>query len=94
MKKIKLKTILFVVISLLVNYAQAQQTNANLLQEDLKYLKTTIHTKYSNLFYNITAEDWDKQADELNKQLPSMSNEQALAGFVKLIALFHIGHTG
>ncbi len=93
MKKIKLKTILFVVISLLVNYAQAQQTNANLLQEDLKYLKTTIHTKYSNLFYNITADDWDKQADELNKQLPSMNSEQALAGFVKLIALFHIGHT-
>ncbi len=62
-------------------------------QADLKFLKETVHTKYSNLFYNITAADWDKEVDKLNAAIPTMTDQQRLAGFIKLVALFHVGHT-
>lgn len=62
-------------------------------QSDLRYLQQTVHTKYSNLFYNISAPDWDKAVDEFYIQIPKLEKEQVLAGFVKLVAMFHIGHT-
>jgi len=62
-------------------------------QSDLRYLQQTVHSKYNNLFYNISAADWDKAVDELHKKIPQLEKEQVLAGFMKLLALFHIGHT-
>lgn len=62
-------------------------------QNDLRHLQTTVHSKYNNLFYNISATDWDKAVDDLHKQIPRLEKEQVLTGFIKLIALFHIGHT-
>lgn len=62
-------------------------------QADLRQLQQTVHTKYRNLFYNISGNDWDKAVDDLNNQIPKLNKEQVLAGFVKLVALFHIGHT-
>jgi tetratricopeptide (TPR) repeat protein len=67
--------------------------NASEWQSDLRYLQQTVHSKYSNLFYNISAPDWDKSVDEFYNQIPKLEKEQVLAGFVKLVALFHIGHT-
>ncbi len=62
-------------------------------QGDLRYLQQTIHSKYNNLFYNISPPDWDKAVDEFHKQIPQLEKEQVLTGFIKLLALFHIGHT-
>ena len=62
-------------------------------QADLRYLQQTVHSKYSNLFYNISAADWDKAVDVLHAQIPKLEKEQVLTGFIKLVAQFHIGHT-
>jgi tetratricopeptide (TPR) repeat protein len=62
-------------------------------QSDLKYLQQKVHSDYSNLFYKISAADWDKAVEEFNSQIPGMDNDQIITGFVKLIGLFQIGHT-
>ena len=62
-------------------------------QGDLRYLQQAVHSKYSNLFYNITAADWDKAVDGFYDEIPKLDNNHVLAGFMKLVALFHIGHT-
>lgn len=62
-------------------------------QSDLRQLQQIVHTKYSNLFYNITAAKWDKAVDVFYNEIPGLEKEQVLAGFMKLVALFHIGHT-
>lgn len=62
-------------------------------QNDVRYLQQTVHSKYNNLFYNIGATDWDKQADDFYKQIPSLKKEEILAGFMHLLSSFHIGHT-
>ena len=55
-------------------------------QADLRYLQQTVHSKYNNLFYNITAADWNKAVDDFNNQIPKLEKEQVLTGFIKLVA--------
>lgn len=62
-------------------------------QNDLRWLQHTVHSKYSNLFYSITAEDWDKAVEDFNNEIPGLNNNQVIARFIKLVALFHVGHT-
>ncbi|MEP7165365.1 MAG: hypothetical protein ABI741_11765 [Ferruginibacter sp.] len=87
-----IKQIIFSITLCLFLLSGRAQT-ASEWQIDLRYLQQTVHSKYSNLFYNITAADWDKAVDVLHAQIPKLEKEQVLAGFVRLVALFHIGHT-
>lgn len=62
-------------------------------QEDLRHLQKTVHTKYPNLFHNITRAKWDSAAEVFYQQIPSLDKNAVLAGFMKLVSQFHIGHT-
>jgi len=84
--------ILVVIISCCL-WAGTQAQTATDWQQDLRWLQQTVHTKYSNLFYNIPVADWDKAVDALYADIPRLNNNQVLAGFIQLVALFHIGHT-
>ncbi|MEO8150377.1 MAG: hypothetical protein ABI723_22280 [Bacteroidia bacterium] len=85
----KLLLIFVFALSFFNGYSQS----ATEWQSDLNSLKQTVHSKYSNLFYNITANNWDKAVDDFNNQIPKMDKTEVLVGFIKLVALFHIGHT-
>lgn len=85
------KITLTVIMCFCMSYANSQ-TSAE-WQNDVRYLQQTVHSKYNNLFYNIDAADWDKQADDFYKQIPSLKKEEILAGFMQLLSAFHIGHT-
>lgn len=86
------KKIFICFIAVLINAGSYCQSPAE-WQSDLRQLQQIVHTKYSNLFYNITAPDWDKAVDVFYNEIPRLEKEQVLAGFIKLVALFHIGHT-
>jgi hypothetical protein len=86
-KKLFLTALLFALVA-----EGFSQTTAE-WQADLRHLQQTVHTNYKNLFYNVTAADWDRSVDELNDALPKLDKNQVLAGFVKLVAQFHVGHT-
>lgn len=86
------KKILICLIAVFISTSSYCQTSAE-WQSDLRQLQQIVHTKYSNLFYNITAADWDKAVDVFYDEIPGMKNDGVLAGFIKLVALFHIGHT-
>ncbi|HLX92286.1 MAG TPA: hypothetical protein VKR32_11410 [Puia sp.] len=62
-------------------------------QNDLRFLQETVHKKYANLFYRISAADWDKQVDSLYDRIPKLGKYEVLAGLIRLVALFHVGHT-
>jgi tetratricopeptide (TPR) repeat protein len=62
-------------------------------QSDLSYLQKKIHNDYSNLFYNVTAKQFDSAVTALHKQIPHLTESEIHVGFVRLIALFKIGHT-
>lgn len=83
--------ILFLLLVYGTDYCYCQ-TSAE-WQNDLKTLQQVVHSKYQNLFYNISSADWDKEVDKLYKEIPGMNKYEITAGFVKLVASFHIGHT-
>jgi len=83
--------ILFLILISDPNYCYSQTSDE--WQNDLRSLQQIVYTKYQNLFYNISAENWDKEVDKLYSGIPGMNNNEIVAGFVKLVALFHIGHT-
>ena len=62
-------------------------------QADLRHLQKLVHEKYSNLFHTITATEWDKAANQFYDKIPALDKTATLAGFVKLVSLFHIVHT-
>ncbi|MBK8785671.1 MAG: hypothetical protein IPN43_04025 [Chitinophagaceae bacterium] len=86
------KKIFIHLIAVLISTSSYCQTSAE-WQSDLRQLQQIVHTKYSNLFYNITDANWDKAVDVFYNEIPGLKNDGVLAGFIKLVALFHIGHT-
>ena len=86
------KKIFIHLIAVLISASSYCQTSAE-WQSDLRQLQQIVHTKYSNLFYNISDANWDKAVDVFYNEIPGLKNDGVLAGFIKLVALFHIGHT-
>ncbi len=74
-------------------YAQNKLT-ASQWQSDLIYLQKKIHSDYSNLFYNVTAKQFDSAVAVLKKDIPLLTENEIKVGFIRLIAMFKIGHTG
>jgi tetratricopeptide (TPR) repeat protein len=62
-------------------------------QDDLNFLKSTVHNDYSFLFKKTTAEDFDNAVDELYKSIPNMQEHEIVVAFSKLVSSFKYGHT-
>ncbi len=62
-------------------------------RNDLQYFQQLIHTKYSNLFYNVTAEQFDSAVGVIDKKIGKLSDVQMNVEFAKLVAMFKVGHT-
>ncbi len=73
-------------------YAQIKLT-ASQWQSDLSYLQKKIHSNYSNLFYNVTARQFDSAVAAFQKQIPHLTENEIRVGFIRLVAMFRIGHT-
>lgn len=74
------------------SYAQNNLTSAQ-WQSDLSYLQKKIHSDYPNLFYNVTARQFDSAVAVLQKQIPRLTENEIRVGFIRLVAMFRIGHT-
>jgi tetratricopeptide (TPR) repeat protein len=73
--------------------AVAQSNDKSLWKDDLRYLQATIHTKYSNLFYNVSSQQFDSAVSKMIVELPGMDEAEFQSGIGKIMAMFHIGHT-
>ena len=62
-------------------------------QSDLKFLQQTVHKDYSFLFKKIKAEEFDAEVDKFYKAIPTMKENEVLAGFARIVSLFKYGHT-
>ncbi len=73
--------------------ATAQTISNDAWRSDLHYFKELVHSKYSNLFYNITAKQFDSAVNAVDKKIGKLNDTQMNVEFVKLVALFKVGHT-
>jgi tetratricopeptide (TPR) repeat protein len=90
-----IKALLLLLISgfLFVTGSAQNKLTAAQWQSDLNYLQKKIHNEYSNLFHNVTAKQFDSAVSALQKQIPHLSENEIRVGFIRLIAMFRIGHT-
>lgn len=86
------KNILIIAFLLLVKYSAYCQTEKE-WQQDIIYLKTTIHSEYPHLLGKIGSPKWDSIADQFISNLKNLNNNERQVELVKLVAAFHIGHT-
>ncbi len=70
-----------------------KQLTATDWQHDLRFLQQTVHREYPFLFKKITAADFDAEVEKLYKAIPSMSDNDRIAGFARIVSLFKYGHT-
>ncbi len=62
-------------------------------KDDLIYFKNLVHTKYSNLFYNVSQQQFNDAVAAVEKKIGTLSDLQMNMEFVKLVAMFRVGHT-
>ena len=62
-------------------------------QDDLKFLKSTVHKDYPFLFKKTTAKDFDNAVDELYNNIPKLQEHEIIVGFARIVSLFKYGHT-
>ncbi|MBC7875447.1 MAG: hypothetical protein H7Y01_15710 [Ferruginibacter sp.] len=62
-------------------------------RSDLRYFQQLIHSKYSNLFYNLTAQQFDNAVAGIDKKIGHLTDVQMNVEFAKLVAMFKVGHT-
>lgn len=89
-----MKKLIILFVSCFVLQAAAQSTlTSSQWQDDLKFLQETIHKDYPFLFKKTTAKIFDKQVEELYKNIPNLEEHEIIVGLAKIIALFEYGHT-
>ncbi|NND52235.1 MAG: tetratricopeptide repeat protein [Saprospiraceae bacterium] len=89
-----MKQLFLLLLSCFVLQSAAQSTlTAEQWQEDLKFLQSTIHDDYSFLFKKTTAQEFDKAAARLHKDIPNLEEHEIVVGLARLVSSFKYGHT-
>ena len=62
-------------------------------REDLRYLATEMPKVHKNLFHAMTREQFDTAVRRLDERIPSLSRNQILVEFARIVAMVRDGHT-
>ena len=57
-------------------------------QEDLAFLKQTVHQDYPFLFKKVSAEEFDAAVQELHDAIPQLAPHEVVVGFARIVAMF------
>ena len=96
MGKICLPLTCFLIIQLFPGSIQkisSQKITVKQWKDDLHHFKQLVHHKYNNLFYNVTASQFDSAVATLDKKIVSLDDVKIKVEFAKLVSMFRIGHT-
>jgi hypothetical protein len=63
-------------------------------QADLEFLADRMPKQHPNLFRRVKKEDFDAEVKALHARIPSLSEDEILVGFMKVVAMARDGHTG
>ena len=75
-----------------ISFSQSELSTAQ-WQSDLRFLQSTVHQKFPNLFKKISKEEFDKEVDVLYEQIPDLDALEIPVAFSRIVSLFEYGHT-
>ncbi|HKQ99591.1 MAG TPA: hypothetical protein VJT09_02895, partial [Pyrinomonadaceae bacterium] len=62
-------------------------------REDLRYLAEEMPRRHRNLFHAVTREQFDTAVKNLNERIPSLTRNQIIVEFTRIVAMVEDGHT-
>ena len=62
-------------------------------QSDLQYLVAHLKSTHSNLFFHVSAQDFNTAVNDLNQRIPQLNDGQITVGMMKLVAMLGDAHT-
>jgi uncharacterized protein (TIGR03437 family) len=62
-------------------------------QSDLQYLVAHLESTHSNLFFQVSAQDFNAAVNDLNQAIPQLSDTQITVRMMKLVAMLGDAHT-
>ena len=62
-------------------------------QSDLQYLVSHLRSTHPNLFFHVSAQDFNAAANDLNQRIPQLSDAQITVEIMKLVAMVGDTHT-
>lgn len=62
-------------------------------REDLHFMAAEISRLHRNVYHQVTRQQFDSAVADLDARIPTLSREQVLTGFARIVALVGDGHT-
>jgi hypothetical protein len=63
-------------------------------REDLRFLASELPRKHKNAFHRITRAQFEKMVADLDRQIPTLTDEEIVLGMMRIAASIGDGHTG
>src|SRR6476646_6960223 len=73
--------------------APAIEMTAEKWREDLRYLATEMPRVHKNMFHSISPEQFNAAVQQLDQRIPTLSRNQILVEFARIVAIVGDGHT-
>ena len=67
--------------------------SAEAWREDLRFLVTTMKETHPRLFWRVDRDTLEAAVSELDRRIPSMSDDEILVGLLRIASMPHDGHT-
>src|ERR1035438_7154238 len=88
-----LRTMFLAAALLILAPARGLAITAAQWQSDLQYLVAHLKSTHSNLFFHVSAEDFNAAVDDLNQGIPQLSDTQIKVRMMKIVAMLGDAHT-
>jgi len=96
--RVQFVLLVFIFLSLPLTSVLAQTAAPKLTaaqwQADLQFMADRMVKQHPNLFRRIKKEDFDAEVKALDSRIPSLSEDEIIVGFMKVVAMVRDGHTG
>jgi hypothetical protein len=89
------RSLLFIALLAATLPAVAARASVNVAawRSDLEFLRRELPNRHPAPFLNVSRARWDSAASALDRRLPTLGRDQALVGFMRLIAMLGDAHT-
>jgi len=85
--------VLLLVVTSPVSAATPPAGSVTSWRSDLELLRRELPVRHPAPFLNVSRARWDSAATALDRQLPALGRDQALVGFMRLVAMLGDAHT-
>ena len=82
-----------VILACSMNWEEKRISDKEPWNEDLEYVVHILKTRHPNLYYHLNQEEFENSIAQLKRDIPHLSDAEAVIRFMQLVAKIQDGHT-